>query len=590
MSTVNNETLEQARSWLELPGLDPEGKLELEDVLDAAIVGVTESVDELEDRFYRDLEFGTGGMRGVIGEGRNRINATTIRRATQGFAEHIIASAKANGRTQAKAVVAFDSRKFSDLFAFETASVFIENGIETWLFSRLSATPLLSWAVRKLDCDGGVVVTASHNPRIYNGYKIYDHTGCQCLTDEAGAIIELIDAVDLPGGIRTAADRYSGTVAERVSAAVSAEPLLHLLPGEFEDEFVDAVLGAALRKGVAADLSLVYTPLNGAGNLPVRRALDRIGVRSVRLVTEQEKPDPDFTTCPYPNPEKKEALQLGLDLCAEFAAAGDAPDVLIGTDPDSDRLGCAVYDGQDYIQLTGDQVGILFIDYVVEARLELGTMPKDPVIFTTIVSSPLAGAIAEANGIGVRRVLTGFKWIGDQVNKLESDGGVQRFIFGYEESCGYLSAPHARDKDAVNATMLMAEAAGYYKSQGKTLTDRLEEIYERYGFYVEALSEFTRPGEKGMEEIARDMATARNPESQTKLGQTVTRVIDYANDDTGLPKSDVVQYDLADGSRVIFRPSGTEPKLKIYYACKGDSREAAEKVLAAIKDAVVALF
>ncbi|MDR0817105.1 MAG: phospho-sugar mutase [Clostridiales Family XIII bacterium] len=597
MSTINNESVNQAKKWLGLPGLDPEGKRELEDVLDAAIVGVAESAEELDDRFYRDLEFGTGGMRGIIGEGRNRINATTIRRATQGFAEHIIASAAAFGRTQAKAVIAFDSRKFSDLFAFETACVFIENGIETWLFSRLSATPLLSWAVRKLDCDGGVVVTASHNPRIYNGYKIYDRTGCQCLTDEAAAIIELIDAVELPEGIRTAADRYSGSVAGRISAAAAAEPLLHILPAGFEDEFVDEVLGASLRKNTAADLSVVYTPLNGAGNLPVRRALEKTGVRSVRVVPEQEKPDPDFTTCPYPNPEKTEALQLGLDLCAELAAAGDAPDVLIGTDPDSDRLGCAVYDGEKYVQLSGDQVGILFIDYIVESRLELGTMPADPAIITTIVSSPLSGAIAEANNIEVRKTLTGFKWIGDQINKLEHElelepgaGGVQRFIFGYEESCGYLSAPHARDKDAVGASMLLCEAAGYYKSQGKTLLDRLEEIYERYGFYVEALSEFTRPGEKGMEEIARDMATAREESSQAKLGQPVIRVTDYANDETGLPVSDVVQYDLEDGSRVIFRPSGTEPKLKIYYACKGDTREAAEKTLKALKEAVIALF
>jgi phosphoglucomutase len=596
MKSPQNESVVQAKKWLELPGTDPDGKRELEDVLDAALVGVSESAEELDDRFYRDLEFGTGGMRGVIGEGRNRINATTIRRATQGFAEHIIASAAARGRAQAKAVIAFDSRRFSDLFAFETACVFIQNGIETWLFSRLSATPLLSWAVRKLDCDGGVVVTASHNPRVYNGYKIYDRTGCQCLTDEAGVIIELIDGVDLPGGIRTAAGKYSGfaTVGERVRAASYAEPLLHILPGEFEDKFVDVVLAASLRPGAAHDLSVVYTPLNGAGSLPVRRTLDKIGVSSVHVVPEQEKPDPDFTTCPYPNPEKAEALKLGLDLCASLARSGEAPDVLIGTDPDSDRLGCAAYDGQSYVQLNGNQVGILLLDYIVETRLELGILPKNPVMVTTIVSSPLASVIAEANGIESRQVLTGFKWIGDQLNKIESEeGGPGRFIFGYEESCGYLSAPHARDKDAINATMMLCEAAGYYKSQGKTLTDRLDEIYTRYGYYVDDLAEFTRPGEKGMEEIARDMQAARDEKSRLKLekpGQAVIRVIDYAEDQAGVPKSDVVRYDLEDGSRVLFRPSGTEPKLKIYFSCKGDSKEAANRALAALKESVIALF
>jgi len=590
MFDPENEIVKQAVEWLELPGICEEGQDALKFILRLAERGYDDAMEELNDRFYRDLEFGTGGMRGIIGEGSNRMNVTVIRRATQGFAEHILAQAKIRGHDKPKAVVAFDSRRNSDLFSFEAACVFAANGIETWLFQRLSATPLLSWTVRKLGAEGGVVVTASHNPRMYNGYKIYDNTGCQCLPGEASDIIELISKVDSFTGVKTFADKYTGDLPDRISLAAEKEPLLNLLPYAIEDEYIEDVLKARMRPDVAKPLSVIYTPLNGAGNIPVRKVMDSIGVGEVAVVPEQEKPDPKFTTCQYPNPEKKEALELGLAMCDSRKDAGCPPDVLIGTDPDSDRLGCAVWDGKDYLQLTGDQVGILFFDYIVETKKELGTMPSNPVLITTIVSSPLTGIIARENGIETRLTLTGFKYIGDQINKLEEErGNTDDFIFGYEESCGYLSGPHVRDKDAVNSTLILCELMGHYKQQGKTVIDRLNEIYARYGCYAEGLLEFTRPGEKGMEEIARDMETARSLDGKS-FGLEVESVTDYLSDDTGIPPSNVIKYDLSGGNRVIFRPSGTEPKVKIYFAVLGEDREKAEMSLEELKKTVEDLF
>ena len=588
--SLNTDYMEQARAWLGLPGLDPDGKKELEDLVSAAENGDHEAIAEISDRFYRDLEFGTGGMRGVMGEGRNRMNVTMIRRASQGYAEHIIADAAERGVAEPKAAVAYDSRKFSDLFAFETACVFVANGIRTVLYDRLSATPLLSWTIRKLNADGGVVVTASHNPKEYNGYKIYDHTGCQCLTEQANDVIARIEATDPVSGIKTVAGNYSGSPADRMAAAAAGQPLLTLLGEDNINEFIEVVLNARLRHDKADNVSVVYTPLNGAGNYPVRSVLSRIGVGSVRVVPEQENPDASFATCPFPNPEKTEALELGFELCSKYRLQGDPPDVLIGTDPDCDRLGCAVFDGNDYVQLSGDRVGVLLFDYIVETRREKGLMPARPVLVTTIVSSPLAVAIARANGVEAWLCLTGFKHIGYEINKLGLErGNTDDFIFGYEESCGYLTQPHVRDKDAVNAAMMLCELISYHKSQGKTVFDRLEELFRKYGYYSEGLAEFVRPGEKGMQEIARDMELARRA-TESDFGKKITGRVDYLKDATGLPESDVVQYDFEDGSRVLFRPSGTEPKLKIYFSVRAASAEASSAMMEEFKENTLKLF
>jgi len=590
MTEPTKNYLELASAWLKLPGLDDGGAAELKELIDLAHEGNEEALAELSDRFYRDLEFGTGGMRGVIGEGRNRMNATTIRKASQGFAEYILESAKRRGVSRPKAVVAYDSRRFSDLFSFEAACVFAANGIEAMLFPTLSATPLLSWAVRHLEADAGVVVTASHNPKEYNGYKIYNETGCQCLPEEADMVIGKIESVDPVSGIKTVANSYDGDMTEQIMAISSSEPLLTLLSPEVEKKYTDEVLKARLRDIRADGISVVYTPLNGAGNVPVRRVLTSIGLGKLEVVKEQELPDPGFTTCPFPNPEKAEALRLGLELCGKRKAEGNPPDALIGTDPDSDRLGCAIFDGNEYVQISGDRIGILLFDYIVRSRKELGTMPKDPVFITTIVSSPLTQAIAQKNGIEARFCLTGFKYIGNEINKLEVErGNTDDFVFGYEESCGYLTQPHVRDKDAVNSAMILCELMAYYKAQGKTALDHLEEIFKEYGYYSEALVEFVRPGEKGMQEIATAMEIARSA-VENDFGIKIKSRTDYLLDDTGIPVSDVVGYSFDNGSRVIFRPSGTEPKLKIYFSVKADSREKSEQQVEKLKNAVLDMF
>jgi phosphoglucomutase len=483
--------------------------------------------------------------------------------------------------------VAFDNRRNSDLFAFETACVFVANGIETHLYGRLSSTPMLSWTVRELECDGGVVVTASHNPKQYNGYKIYDPMGNQCLEAAAKDVAERIARVGIADGAKTVAGRYSGELPERIAAAAAAEELLNIIPDRFGDRFVDSVRRAAsLRSGTAPDLSVVFTPLNGTGSAPVRKVLADIGVGKVETVPEQRDPDPDFTTCPEPNPEKAAALKLGLALCRRRRDEGAPPDLLIGTDPDCDRVGCAVYDGADYVRLTGNEVGALLFDYVAETRAEKGLMPGQPVLVTTIVSTPLVLAIADRLGVAVEKTLTGFKYIGDRVNRLEEAGGADRFIFGFEESCGYCAHTLVRDKDGVGTAMLLCEMAGYYKGLGKTLPGRLGELYGLYGYYIDALDELVRPGREGMDEIRAVMERARAVTPGSENG--VDRVTDYLPGGA-LPPSNVIQYDMADGGRIMLRPSGTEPKLKIYYSARGDSPGAAADAFAALKRTVTGL-
>ncbi|MDR0518701.1 MAG: phospho-sugar mutase [Clostridiales Family XIII bacterium] len=594
------ESIKKLEEWLVMAGLPDELRAELAELKERSARGDADAAAEIDDRFYRDLEFGTAGLRGILGAGTNRMNAIIIRRATQGYAEHIIMkhSGGAVGADESqcsapRVAIAYDNRRCSDEFAFETACVFVANGIETHLFPSLSSTPMLSWAVRELGCDGGVVVTASHNPKQYNGYKIYDSRGCQCLEADANDVAERIAAVPLSGGAKTVADRYAGSLAERIAAAEKAEALFHVIPESFESDFVDRVREkTALREGAAHSLSVVYTPLNGAGSVPVRKALADIGVGRVETVPEQKAPDPEFSTCPEPNPEKEAALRLGLELCRRRAAEGAAPDLLIGTDPDCDRVGCAVYDGSDYVQLTGNQVGVLMFDYIAEARAGLGTMPKDPIMITTIVSTPLTLAIADGLGVSYEKTLTGFKYIGDRVSRLEAEGGDSRFIFGFEESCGYCAHPLVRDKDGVGTSLLLCEMAGYYKENGKTLLGRLDEIYEKYGCYIDAVDELVRPGKSGMEEIRSAMEKARavKPEAGGAAGSAdiipaIVRVTDYLPGET-LPSSNVIQYDMAGGGRIMLRPSGTEPKLKIYYSAKGSDKAAAKAALEGLRKAI----
>ncbi|MDR1496425.1 MAG: phospho-sugar mutase [Clostridiales Family XIII bacterium] len=574
---------EKLNEWLEIPNLAPDMREELESLRARRDEGDEDAAAEIEDRFYRDLEFGTAGLRGVLGAGTNRMNTLIVRRTTQGYAEHILGGAAAKGKTRPRAAIAFDNRRNSDLFAFEAACVFVANGIETYLYGGLSSTPMLSWTVRELACDGGVVVTASHNPKQYNGYKIYDPSGCQCLDAAARDVADRIAAVAVADGAKTVADKYAGALAERVAAAAAAEELLNIIPDDFETRFVDRVREAtSLRSGTASGLSVVYTPLNGTGSVPVRKALSDIGVGKVETVPEQQDPDPDFTTCPEPNPEKEKALKLGLELCRRRRDEGDAPDLLIGTDPDCDRVGCAVYDGADYVRLTGNQVGVLLFDYIAETRAEEDIMPERPSMITTIVSTPLTFAIADRFGVRAENTLTGFKYIGDRINRMEAVGEESGFIFGFEESCGYCAHTLVRDKDGVGTSLLLCEMAGYYKGLGKTLLDRLAEIYERYGCYIDSVDEFVRPGKSGMDEIQAAMTRAR---AVSPGVHGIAGVKDYLPGET-LPSSNVIQYDIAGGGRIMLRPSGTEPKLKVYYSARGDSDADAERSLEALKRTV----
>ena len=583
--------------WLSHEELAPPARAELEELKERyAEDPAGGAADEIQDRFYRFMEFGTAGMRGVMGAGSNRINIHTIRKISQGYADYL--NEIAGGGEPAKVAIAWDNRRHSDLFSFEAACVFVANGIETHLFGRLSATPLLSYTARELKTDGGVVVTASHNNKSYNGYKIYDSHGCQCMPDAADRVAALIEEVDMWNGIRTVAESYAAAegdetayegatpgVLGRMKRAAAGEPLLSILSGDLERAYIDRVLAESKTPGVLKDIKAVYTPLNGAGSVPVQAILKKAGIGELILVKEQEHPDPDFTTAPEPNPEKAEALDLGLKLCAKFRDEGGAPDILIGTDPDADRLGAAVLHEGEYVRLTGNQAGVLMLDYIITCREEAGTMPDRPVFITTIVSTPITGEMAAKHGADTLKVLTGFKNIGYQMNKLEAKGEIDRYIFGFEESCGYCSGNYCRDKDAQNAALLLLEAAGAQKRLGKTLLDRVAELYIEYGCYLDGLDELVRPGEKGMHEIAAIMAKLRLPEARDCFSSEVTGFKDYLSEDPPMT-SDVVEFELADGCRILARPSGTEPKLKIYYTGVGSTEEAAEAAIARMKDEI----
>ena len=535
----------------ELRGLDPDG-------------------GEVSDRFYRDLAFGTGGLRGVLGAGTNRMNIYTVRRATQGLCAWL----KASGGTPSVAI-AHDSRIKSDLFAREAARVLAANGVTAWIYPRLEPTPALSWAVRYFHCGAGICVTASHNPAKYNGYKVYGPDGGQITLEAAEHVQAAIDSTD----------PFDGVALADFDAAV-ADGRIRYIPEQCLEDFLDAVQKLSLSGG-AEDLSVVYTPLNGSGLECVTKILGRIGVKDVTVVPEQEHPDGHFPTCPYPNPEEREAMLRGLELCEKLH-----PDLLLGTDPDCDRMGSAVPEGDGYRLLTGNEMGVLLLDYICRRRLELGTMPEKPVAVTTIVSTDMADAVAAEYGVELRRVLTGFKFIGEQIGLLEAEGHGERFLFGFEESYGYLSGSHVRDKDAVNASMLCCEMAAWYKKQGMTLADAIRALYEKHGYTCCAVKSFAFEGEGGMERMAAVMDSLRAAPPAEIAGRAVTGRTDYQTGEgvaLELPRSNVLEYRM-DGAKLIVRPSGTEPKIKVYLSARAESMERAQEIDGELAQAAAAFF
>lgn len=594
---------EMLKRWLDQKDLDQTLREEL--------LGLNDP-EEIHDRFYRELEFGTGGLRGILGAGTNRMNIYTVRKATQGFADYINlhygpGSEKYSGKPPA-AAIAYDSRINSRRFATEAACVLAANGIKSYLYTELMPTPALSFAVRHFKCCAGIMVTASHNPSKYNGYKVYNDEGCQLTLEAADEVLSLIEQVDLFDGVKTiAGDLHLEEQGPTVIFAVdeAGNTLIESISDEAEEAYLSAVLEEST--GVdCSELSVVYTPLNGTGNVPVRKILDRVGVKQVAVVAEQEMPDGNFTTCPYPNPEKKEALALGLALCRKLSDEGSAPDILLATDPDCDRVGIAVLHRDntgkvDYQLITGNETGILLLDYICTVRSASKTMPEKPIAIKTIVTSKMADQVASDHGITMIDVLTGFKFIGEQIGILEANGEEDRYVFGFEESYGYLSGSYVRDKDAVNASMLICEMTAYYKKAGKTLVDRLNELYEKYGYYKNDLIEFTFEGSAGMEKMNGIMSGLRADYPERIIDRKVVQIADYklsqrrilggaktcdlavGTKPIRLPKSDVLEYVLEDGSSVIVRPSGTEPKLKIYLSAKGSSSEDSDEIIGRLK-------
>ena len=555
----------QYQRWLDFPLEDPALKEEL--------LGIKGKEEEIFDRFYQELAFGTAGLRGVLGAGTNRMNIYTVRKATQGMADYL------NEKYPAASIaISYDSRINSRLFAEETARVMATNGVTAYLYDQLMPTPALSFAVRDLKCQAGVMITASHNPAKYNGYKAYGPDGCQMTDEAANAVLEKIGKIDIFDGVK---------VADFDQAL--AQGKIQYIKQEVIDRYLDAVESQSIRKGICADsgMKVVYTPLNGAGNMCVRAILDRIGVKNVVPVKEQEMPDGNFPTCPYPNPEIREALQKGLDLCET-----EKPDLLLATDPDCDRVGIAVPHDGGYLLLTGNEVGVLLTDYIASSRIELGTMPQNPIVVKTIVTTAMIDRLAKTYGFEVVNILTGFKYIGEQILRLEEKGEQDRYIFGFEESYGYLSGGYVRDKDAVDGSMLICEMAAYYKKQGKTLADVLFGLYEKYGMHLNTQASFTCEGASGMERMREIMDDLRINAPTEICGKKVLWMSDYqasvkksadGEQPIHLPRSNVVEYGLEGDNVIVVRPSGTEPKIKVYFMVKGRSRAEAGELEAQFK-------
>ena len=566
-------------------GLDADVEQEL-----AAIQGEEEKI---QDAFYRDLAFGTGGLRGVIGAGTNRMNVYTVAKASQGLANYVRKHFAAADR---RIAVSRDSRIKSDLFAETAARVFAANGIDVYMYEDIMPTPCLSFATRALHCAAGIMLTASHNPAKYNGYKVYGADGCQITTEAAAEILAEIEALDLFSDIRMTDFEIAGT-RDTAEANVSATDIV-TTPAAGENDtpatarifrigesvYTDFVENVKKQSVLGPDdhidrnVAIVYSPLNGTGRAPVTRTLRECGYTNITLVKEQEMPDGHFPTCPYPNPEIREAMALGMDYAERVQA-----DLLLATDPDCDRVGIAVRraDGS-YQLLSGNETGILLLDYILAQRTKHGTLPKDPVMVKTIVTMDLGERIAAHYGVETVNVLTGFKFIGEQIGRLEKEGHPERYVFGFEESYGYLTGSYVRDKDAVDGALMICEMFCFYKTQGISLLDRLQALYAEYGYCLNTLHSFTFEGSAGFEKMQKIMQRFRTEAPTAFAGKKVEKVLDYLPGLDGLPKSDVLKYLLSDHCSVVVRPSGTEPKLKIYISISAENQAAAEACEAAI--------
>lgn len=547
--------------------------------LQSELSAIENDAEAIQDRFYRDLAFGTGGLRGVIGAGTNRMNIYTVRKATQGLANYV-----KEAFSEPSVAISYDSRIKSTDFAKAAAEVLAANGVKVHIYTELKPTPMLSFAVRALHCSAGIMVTASHNPAKYNGYKAYGSDGCQMTIDAADAVLAKINALDI----------FNDVKHMPFDEALAAGMISYIGDDVIEDYFRN-VLAQGINTDLCAKsgLKIVYTPLNGTGNKPVRTILNRIGIQEVTVVKEQENPDGNFTTCPYPNPEIREALQLGLQYCDQVK-----PDLLLATDPDADRVGIAVPDGKGgYALFSGNEVGAMLLEYICEQRIQKGTMPKRPVAVKTIVTTDIVEAICKAYGVELIEVLTGFKFIGEQIGFLEAKGEEDRYIFGFEESYGYLAGSYVRDKDAVVASMLICEMAAYYRTKGISMMQARENLYQKYGVYVHAQHSFTFEGESGMIRMQNIMEHLRTHRPEQIDNLKVIQFADYEKQvsidlTTGtettitLPQSNVLSFTLEQGAKVIIRPSGTEPKIKAYYT----TTAATEAEAAAKKDELDTAF
>ncbi len=558
--------LERYNKWIKDSTFDEETRKEL--------IAIKDDEKDIEDRFYKDLEFGTGGLRGIIGAGTNRMNRYTVGRATQGLANYIIKKQVEDPSV----VIAYDSRRFSYEFAIMAARVLNANGIKAYVFSELRPTPELSFAVRELKATAGIVITASHNPPQYNGYKVYWSDGGQVVSPIAEELIAEANSIQDFSEIRCMDE-----------CEMKDKGLLRFLGKEMDDSYIGRVRELALDsqavKAMSEDFRIVYTPLHGTGNIPVRRALEEAGFTNVAVVPEQEQPDQDFPTVKYPNPEEHEAFTLAIQLAVKQSA-----DIIIGTDPDCDRVGAVVKDSKgEYVVLTGNQTGALLVDYILGSMQRQSMLSDKSRIINTIVTGKLGEKVAESYGVGTISVLTGFKYIAEKIKEFENSG--LEFIFGYEESYGYLAGDFVRDKDAVIASMLICEMAAYYKNKGMTLYEGLMELYSKYGYYKESLTSISFKGKEGMEEMVRLIDRLRSDPPKEVNGIRITELRDYM-DYKGpfkLPKENVLQFILEDGAWFCIRPSGTEPKLKIYFSVTGESMEDADARMSRLRAGVGAL-
>ena len=562
--------------WMQSEYFDDATKKELEQI--------GNNPEEIEERFYKDLEFGTGGLRGIIGAGTNRINIYTIRKSSQGLSNYLVKNIK-DARERGVAI-AYDCRRMSPEFALEAARVFAANGIVAYLFDELRPTPELSFAVRYLKAAAGIVITASHNPKEYNGYKVYGEDGGQLPLEASEAVLEEIEGISDITKIIPMAE----------SLAVE-KGLIKKIGSEIDDAYINSLKTLVVNKEAvaqaAATMKIVFTPLHGSGNKPVRRILREIGFKNVLVVPEQEMPDSEFSTVKSPNPEEKDAFKLAIKL-----AKREGVDLIIGTDPDSDRVGVVVKSSSgEYVVLTGNQTGCLLMEYMLSQKKAAGTLPANGFVVKTIVTSELARKIAEYYNIELIDVLTGFKFIGEKIKELH-EGGKKKYLFGFEESYGYLAGTFARDKDAVVTSMLIGEMAAYYKNRGMSLYEGLQEIFQKYGYYIEGITSFTLQGKEGVEKISGAMEKLRMQKSEVFGAFKVAAIRDYGNRETiripagakerlDLPESNVLYYELSDGSWFCVRPSGTEPKIKIYYGVSDTSSEGARQKLASLEGSVV---